>query len=300
VVPFTSSSVSTSLTRWEWTEYIAEAFVVLGCLGELVAEVGEKWLGERRSRRLERWSTVVLILALMVSLKALVRTNELSGFVIGSLGDKADRADAKAQTALTDSATASGEAAQSKSTAEGAKTEADSADKELDTVQSQVAAVSKKAQTLDWTMAQVQFLSSRYLLDPAGLKTELSAFRGMPIIFRSYLNEGDGYFLCKSIVSVAKEAGILPTDQCGMGLASVPFVSGISVAGPNDDTMLALSKALGRQTPFGSSAGPFGNAPHSPNWIVFVGMKNLSFVGETAQTRDAARSAQTSKPKARP
>jgi hypothetical protein len=84
-----------------------------------------------------------------------------------------------------------------------------------------------------------------------------------------------------------------------MLLASVPFVSGISVAGPNDDTMLALSKALGRQTPFGSSAGPFGNAPHSPNWIVFVGMKNRSFVGETVQTRDATRSAQTSKPKAR-
>jgi hypothetical protein len=204
VVSFTSSSVSTSLTRWEWTEYIAEAFVVLGCLGELVAEVGEKWLGERRSKRLERWSTVVLILALMVSLKALVRTNELSGFVIGSLGDKADRADAKAQTALADSATASGEAAQSKLTAEGAKIEADSTDKELDTVQSQVAAVSKKAQTLDWTMAQVQFLSSRYLLDPSGLKTELNAFRGMPIIFRSYLSDGDGYFLCKSMFRLAK------------------------------------------------------------------------------------------------
>ena len=119
------SSVSSSLTRWEWAEYIAEAFVVLGCLGELVADVGKKRLGESRSERLERWSTIVLIVALVVSLTALVRTNELSGFVIGSLGDRADRADGKAQTALTDSATASRMAAQAKSTAGAAKTEAD-------------------------------------------------------------------------------------------------------------------------------------------------------------------------------
>src|ERR1019366_7530612 len=109
------SSLSTMLNHWEWAEYIAEAFVVLGCLGELVADLGERWLGERRGKRLERWSTIVLILALVVSLTALVRTNELSGFVIGSLGDKANQADAKAQTALGDSANASAEAEHAKS-----------------------------------------------------------------------------------------------------------------------------------------------------------------------------------------
>jgi hypothetical protein len=135
------SSLSTMLSRWEWAEYIAEGFVVLGCLGELVANLGEKWLGERRSKRLERWSTIVLILALMVSLTALVRTNELSGFVIGSLGDRADKADEKARAALEDSANASTEAGEAKSKAEGAKTAADAAETEIKTVQRQVAAV---------------------------------------------------------------------------------------------------------------------------------------------------------------
>jgi hypothetical protein len=121
------SSLSTMLARWELAEYIAEAFVVLGCLGELVADIGERWLGERRGKHLERWSTIVLILALMVSLTSTVRTNELSGFVIGSLGDKADEADAKAQTALKDSANASAEAARAKSTAETSSATADKA-----------------------------------------------------------------------------------------------------------------------------------------------------------------------------
>ena len=115
------------LHRWEWTEYIAEIFVVLGCAGELLADVGERWLGKNGSRHLERCSTIILILALMLSLKALVRTNELSGFVIGSLGDKADEADAKAQAALGDAGTASIEAAAAKSTADGLDSKATAA-----------------------------------------------------------------------------------------------------------------------------------------------------------------------------
>jgi hypothetical protein len=152
------SSLSTMLDRWEWVEYVAEGFVVLGCVGELVADAGEKCLGERRSKHLERWSTVVLIVALLVSLTALWRTNELTGYVIGSLGDKAGEADAKAQTALKDSANASAEAAWAKSTAETASTTADKAGRsangaltiageakaDVATVQSNIAKVDEK------------------------------------------------------------------------------------------------------------------------------------------------------------
>jgi hypothetical protein len=34
------SSLSQSLYRWEWAEYISEAFVILACAGELVADLG--------------------------------------------------------------------------------------------------------------------------------------------------------------------------------------------------------------------------------------------------------------------
>jgi hypothetical protein len=100
------SSVSQSLQRWDWAEYISEAFVILACAGELVADLGENWLGEKRKKHLERRSTILLVAALSVSLICLVRTNELSGNVIGSLGDKADEADTKAKKSIEDSSTA--------------------------------------------------------------------------------------------------------------------------------------------------------------------------------------------------
>jgi hypothetical protein len=70
--------------------------------GELIADLGENWLGEKRKKHLERWSTALLVLALSVSLISLVLTNELSGNVIGSLGDRAEDSDRKVRTAIAD------------------------------------------------------------------------------------------------------------------------------------------------------------------------------------------------------
>jgi hypothetical protein len=99
-------SLSRSLSLWEWGEYISEAFVVIACAGELVADLKVGWLTEERKKHLQRRSTVLLVAALSVSLLCLVRTNQLSGSVIGSLGDKAEEADRKAREAITDSSTA--------------------------------------------------------------------------------------------------------------------------------------------------------------------------------------------------
>lgn len=124
--------------------------------------------------------------------------------------------------------------------AKSAQLSADRANLSAGEIQRKVATVAKEAKTIDWSLAQVQFLSSRYILDPARLKAELEKFKGMAVIFRSYLNDGDGYFLCENLVPVAREAGMLPTDQCGTWPASFPFVTSIAVWGPDDDTMLAL------------------------------------------------------------
>jgi hypothetical protein len=56
--------------------------------------------------RIERFSTIFLVAALSMELISLVKTNELSGNIIGSLGDKAEEADRKAKTAIGDSSTA--------------------------------------------------------------------------------------------------------------------------------------------------------------------------------------------------
>jgi hypothetical protein len=38
---FTSSDLASLLHRWELAEYISEAFVILACAGELVADFGK-------------------------------------------------------------------------------------------------------------------------------------------------------------------------------------------------------------------------------------------------------------------
>jgi hypothetical protein len=110
---FTASDVSflaESLSRWELGEYTSEALVIVACAGELVADFGRKCLTRAHRDRVERLSTILLVAALSASLICLVRTNELSGSVIGSLGVKAEDADRRAKTALTDSGTAQQEA----------------------------------------------------------------------------------------------------------------------------------------------------------------------------------------------
>jgi hypothetical protein len=100
-----SPDVASSLRHWELAEYVSEGFVILGCAGEFVADLAT-CIPRRNRRHLERWSTILLVVALSIGLKCLVRTNELSGSVIGSLGDKAEKADRKANTAIADSSTA--------------------------------------------------------------------------------------------------------------------------------------------------------------------------------------------------
>lgn len=99
-------SLSQLLHRWEIGEYVSEAFVILACAGEMVADLGTDWLGARRKKRVERLSTVLLVAALSISLICLVRTNELSGVAIGSLGEKSEDADRKAKAAISDASTA--------------------------------------------------------------------------------------------------------------------------------------------------------------------------------------------------
>jgi hypothetical protein len=111
--PSDIESLSRSLAHWELAEYIFEALVIVACAGEFVADLKASWLTEDRKEHLQRRSTILLVAALSLSLICLVRTNELSGSVIDSLGDKAqeagrkaEEAGGKAKTAINDSSTA--------------------------------------------------------------------------------------------------------------------------------------------------------------------------------------------------
>jgi hypothetical protein len=155
-----SSEVASSLFHWEIAEYIAEGFVILGCAGELVALI--RRIPRRCREQIETCSTVVLVLALMVGLKCLIKTNALSEMEIGSLGEAAEQADKKARQAIADSNTAlsqskdaltkSGEAKNAADHAEQASGKASGtasrADKEAGRANQKVIAVGKDAEEL--------------------------------------------------------------------------------------------------------------------------------------------------------
>jgi hypothetical protein len=117
---FDVESLSRSLSHWELGEYISEALVIIACAGELVADLEASWLTEERKKHIQRRSTILLVAALAASLVCLVRTNELSGNVIGSLGDKAKTAGIKAQSAIDKSSLAENKAGDAIASAEGA------------------------------------------------------------------------------------------------------------------------------------------------------------------------------------
>lgn len=147
-------SLSRSLSRWEWGEYISEAFVIIACAGELVADLEVSWLTEERKKHLQRRSTILLVAALSVSLICLVRTNELSGSVIGSLGDKAGAAETKAQSALQ----VSGKA---QDRADAVAKEADDLLKKYEVAESELIALKAKSLPRRLSSEQIELLRKR-------------------------------------------------------------------------------------------------------------------------------------------
>jgi len=82
----------------ETCEYFFDGMVILGCVGEYVADYTNLRTEEWR-HRIGRRSLLLLTLGIGLGLFSLIKTNGLSGQVIDSLGDKAQRATKSANTA---------------------------------------------------------------------------------------------------------------------------------------------------------------------------------------------------------
>jgi hypothetical protein len=85
------SSLDVLLSWWEVVEYTAEAFVIVGCVGEFIAEFTKIRTPEWR-HRLGKLSLLILIAGLTFEFGALVRTNNLSGEEIALLNIEAGHA----------------------------------------------------------------------------------------------------------------------------------------------------------------------------------------------------------------
>ena len=180
------------------------------------------------------------------------------------------------------------EAGTDASSEEREKGAADKADGDAGDAQKKAEAVGKQAKLIDLELAMTQYLmTGREVKDPDSLKGQLAQFAGQPVIFRSYVNDGEGYFLCEEILSAAHSAGMLSTDECARWtFAGAMPQTGIFVSGgPDDNSMLNLGQIMGRLTAFGGGSGPFGkNAQHPSTFIVFVGARSPFTVGQARPT----------------
>ena len=136
-IPISSDieSFARQLWWWEHAEYVFAALVTIACFGEYLADFGKRQWIISRKEVIAKGSTLLLIAALSLELICLVRTNEISGRVIGSLGDMAQEAEAKARRAIGNSSTALSQANDALSKAGAAQQSLEKAEDEANKAQ---------------------------------------------------------------------------------------------------------------------------------------------------------------------
>lgn len=81
-----------SASFWEGVEYWAMAGVTLGVIGEFVADFTRLSKSTRWKRSIEKWSALLLIVALLIELAATVKTNNISSLAGANLNLRAQQA----------------------------------------------------------------------------------------------------------------------------------------------------------------------------------------------------------------
>lgn len=282
------SSLATSLEHWEWAEYASCALVALGCTGEYLAEFTDCWTGGPKDRqdRLAKRSTLLLISALALELICLVKTNSISGMLIGSLSDKARAAETKAQSAFDKSALAEDKAGNASTVAGDALTDSKTAKDAAGKAQEKVDAVARRAEEIDAGLAQTQFLiSARHVENIKTLTEQLRQFKGQTVVLASYNADSEEYGICFVLKSITHDAEMNPIDQCGMWNSNGPPATGILVRGPDDNAVLSMAGMISSTGKLMVQSGPYGNVPKPATFVILVGPKSPFEIGQARGVR---------------
>jgi len=155
LTPSDVASLTSTLSFWEYAEYISGGFVALACVGEYIASFKPWFTGgdKERKDRLEKRSTLLLIIALAAELICLVRTNLISGQVIGALDTKAAEAYRNSGKAIANADTAAGKAKAASDEADTAKVESSKAKQVSATAESVARAARQEADSFEKRIA---------------------------------------------------------------------------------------------------------------------------------------------------
>jgi hypothetical protein len=268
------SSLARSLGRWEWAEYSSCALVALGCSGEYIAEFTDLWSGgvKEKKDRLAKRSTLLLISALALELMCLVKTNSISGTLIGSLSDEAQKADVKAQSALDKSNTADTKAGEALSKSMAATDAAGKAHEK-------VAATAKRAEEIDADLALTQYLmSARSITDLDSMVGGLKQYKGQRLIVDSYANDAEITGLCSALGYAAHKAEMDVTQECGNKWTMGGTSTGVVISGPDVQETMDIARLLLKT----ANLGPGGavSAIKAPVLTIFVGARPPFMTGQ--------------------
>jgi outer membrane murein-binding lipoprotein Lpp len=202
------------LSAWNWLVITGAAFELVTLLHEYRDNL-RTWK-KARSMRYHPWPEKPPFKWLLFDLAGVL-------FVVGGIvGEiRVDSQIGKNETNLQDAneqlvSFLEQEAGDAADNAQAAQDSADDANEDLDTATKKLAAVTKEANGVDSNLSMTQYLmSGREVHDAKGLTEQLAPFKGQAITFRSYLHDGEGYFLCEEIVASAHSAGVLDRDECG-------------------------------------------------------------------------------------
>lgn len=283
--------------RWETVAWSCAIAVGIGIVGEILVIAGEHrddLMAWRRGimrppdhpdvRRF--WFDIIATVLVLIGVFGEAGASMKLASINSQLRSKTSELRAKSEQLLAlvtqEAGSAAASAGQAQRSAERAKKSADNTQKTVDEV-------GKKAEIINWKVDAAQyFLSERVIRDPDDLKKKLAPFKGKTIFFRSYVNDGEGYFLCKELSFLASDIGITAIDQCAQFPVERPYPNtGINVFAPDVKSMEVLNAALAGATLYGSS----GSLTGWNGTVIFVGRKRSAHVGETAQTRAAAKDA---------
>jgi hypothetical protein len=145
-------SLLSSTEFWEWVEYVAEAIVVIGAVGEFLTEFEYILKGENQKslrHRTGKLAAIVLIVGLAIELGALVRTNQLSSRTLASLYQEAKGAEDDAVIARKEAVKSDDRAQTAFSAARLAQDRADNAEKQAGTAIERAAVNAKEAARLN-------------------------------------------------------------------------------------------------------------------------------------------------------
>lgn len=212
-------------------------------MGEFIADFTDWFTGGDKKKKdgLAKLATLLLIASLGFELICLVRTNQISGKVIGSLDEKAEEASSKSERAIIDADSATDKARTAKdesdnakaeagrardtasnaeSLAHGARQEADSFEKDIVSAKNQAAsAESHLAEALqraaEATAALDRLKSPRSLTNIPGLISTLARFKDTEYTFSSVSADEESIQLLKRLNDVLQQAGWKRTKPPG-------------------------------------------------------------------------------------